>query len=150
MAFIVDKLHARRSLREWYDAWCYARRWNAQRCLNYLRIHLAEDRQWLASNHIASTLCERYLKMTGPDWASIQHVGAPYLRKELGLEPIYMPAAAATTSTAQQAKAPDAWLYTVEYPLPDGSVKQMKFAAIESNLDFQSDIKCIDKQPLRV
>lgn len=142
MEFIVDRLH---SLRERYEAWRYAQFWTAERCLNYLRLQLVEDKQWLADNHIASTLCQRYLSITGPDWMSTLPASSLFLRKELGLETLYK-----TASSAPQAAAPDAWLYTVEYPLPDGSVKQMKFAAIESNLDFQSDIKCIDKQPLRV
>lgn len=48
------------------------RRWSANRQIEWMRVHLIDDSQWLAHDPKASAICQRYLAMLSDDWQKVQ------------------------------------------------------------------------------
>ena len=72
---------------EKYKAWRHKREWNADLQLYYLRIQVQEDLRWLASDPVATALCERYLSMITDGWEKRNRPSISEFRHSLKLDP---------------------------------------------------------------
>lgn len=67
---------------------CVRRHFPAQRQLEHALSLVECDRRWLASDGVASALCERYIAALSANWHAFAFEDCASLRRRLGLDPV--------------------------------------------------------------
>lgn len=78
------------TLKAKFKRWKHKREWPLELQVHHLRMAIQQDNRWMAHNHIAGELTERYLKILADGWEKIPQEDVSQLRSRLGLDPQQM------------------------------------------------------------